>query len=301
MLSQEAMKIKGFLYSMKNTAEADIPLEQKRQGYDSMLIKFSKVPEGTDIERTSIVGIPCEWIKARDVSDNGKTILYIHGGSFFAGSLDTHRGFAASLSEAAGARALLFEYRLAPLNKFPAALEDTLSIYRHLLGTGVKSGDIIIGGDSCGAMLALLLLQELKEKGEPLPAGALLLSLFGDAVHFDGESYISKADADPISTLKGSRADLDIFVDHDNPMTEKLCPIGQDMKGLPALFIQSGSDEVALSDAERLAERARKAGVNVELEIWDGMWHCFQTLYAILPEARDAVGHAGSYVKRILG
>lgn len=88
-------------------------------------------------------------------------------------------------------------------------------------------------------------------------------------------------------------------MDAKNPLQDRLCPIRQDLNGLPSLFIQSGSDEIVLSDAKRLAERAQKAGVEVSLEVWDGMWHCFQMLSSILPEAREAIAHIGSFVRRI--
>ena len=207
MLSNEALKIKSFLCSTKPTATAKISLEQKQQNYNSTMIKFSRVPEGIEIQKTMIGGINAEWISPPNAVIEDKVLLYIHGGSFYAGSLDTHRGFASNLSEVGGVKVLFFEYRLAPEYKFPAAFDDTLLVYRNLLNSGFQAENIIIGGESCGALLALMVLNALKENKEPLPAGAILLSLFGDSVYFDGESYITNADKDPISSLEASKED----------------------------------------------------------------------------------------------
>lgn len=305
MSSKESSMIREYLRSMKGIHGFEKKtLEQKRQEYAVGMMKTIKLPEGTSVEKTKVANLPAEWVRAANVpEESGQVILYFHGGSFFAGSCDTHRGLAASISEAGGARVLVVEYRLAPEHKYPAANEDCLAAYRWLIENGICSKDIVIGGESVGATLTLMTLLSLREAGGPLPAAAFMLSLFGDVLNFDGESYTTRAELDPVSSIEASEADRGYYIDSATMAVKPpvLSPIRQNLSGLPSLFIQAADHEIVLSDSLRLAERAREAGLDVTLEVWDEMWHCFQAFSAIVPEAKQAVDHIGQFVKKHIG
>ncbi|MCL6638841.1 MAG: alpha/beta hydrolase [Firmicutes bacterium] len=278
------------------------PVEQIRRELAAMSEKV-EIPRGTTVDKVVIAGyLPAEWVKAANVpAENEQTVLYFHGGGFAIGSCATHRNLAALISRAGGVRVLVVEYRLAPEHKFPAANDDCLAAYRWLVGNGVPADKIIIGGDSAGGTLTLMTLITLRDAGDPLPAAAFMLSPPGDLIHFDGESYISRAELDPICSLKNSQIIAGYFIGSPAEKPAILSPIRQNLGGLPSLFIQVGDHEVLLSDSVRLAERAREAGVDVTLEVWDNMWHGFQALAAVLPEAEQAVNNIGRFIKKHLG
>jgi len=277
-------------------------VEQMRQEFTAMNKKV-KLPHGTTVDKVVIADyLPAEWVKAANVpEEKEQVILYFHGGGFTIGSCDTHRNLAALISGAGGVRVLVVEYRLAPEHKYPAANEDCLAAYRWLIENGVSAKNIVIGGDSAGGTLTLMTLLSLRDAGDPLPAAAFMLSPVGDLINFDGESYTSRAELDPMCSLKSSQIIADYFI---GPLTVKppiLSPIRQNLGGLPSLLIQVGDHEVLLSDSTRLAERAKEAGVDVTLEVWDNMWHGFQALAAILPEAEQAMNNIGEFIKKHLG
>jgi acetyl esterase/lipase len=144
----------------------------------------------------SIGGIPALWVRAAGVTGGGRMILYFHGGGFFSGSSRTHSGLAAALSQAAGCSVLLPDYRLAPEHPYPAAHEDCLAVYIALLRAGVAPGDIILGGDSAGGMLAMHTMLTLRDHGAALPGASFLLSPWLELVDFSGESYRANAELD---------------------------------------------------------------------------------------------------------
>lgn len=245
-----------------------------------------------------------EWVNvAGRMPENGKqTILYFHGGGFIAGSCEFYRDMAGKLAEACGVTVLTVDYRLAPEHPYPAANEDCLAAYRWLLAQGYPPRGIVIGGDSVGATLALMTLLTLRDAGEPLPAGAFLMSPHTDLVHLDGESYRTRAELDPTGSLEGNRAILDAYWGgRPGPKPALLSPLRADLRGLPQLLIQAGDHEVLLSDATRFADRAKAAGVDVTLEVWDNMWSVFQMLAHMLPEARQAIANIGRFVGETLG
>ena len=210
----------------------------------------------------------------------------------------THRELGARLSAAAKATVLVLDYRLAPEHPFPAAMRDAVSAYRWLLDTGYVERELVIGGDSAGGGLALQTLITLRDEEIPLPAAAFFLSPVTDWVHFDGESYSTRASVDPLNTLEMSRFTASQYVGDNDPQTPLLSPAGIDLAGLPPLLIHVGDHEVLLSDSVRLAERAHACAVDVEIEIWPGMWHVFQASARFVPEARQSIDEIGEFVVR---
>lgn len=253
---------------------------------------------GTTVQRGTIEQVPAEWLTPKQVAD-GKLLLYLHGGGYVMGGCGTHRQLVSYIGKAAGIRALLPEYRLAPEHPFPAALDDSLAIYRSLLRDGFLPGDIVIGGDSAGGGLAVATLIALRDAGDPLPAAACLLSPWLDLTG-SGESMVANADSDPwfepghlpLLAEKYCRAE-----EMANPLVS---PVFADLTGLPRLYIQACADEILLSDSTRIAEKGRAAGIEVELDLYTGLWHVFQAFARQVPESREAVVRLGAYMRRTL-
>jgi epsilon-lactone hydrolase len=298
-MSEAMLKIRNYMLAKKHgEASANKPLMQKRAEADAAMISSIKLPEGTTTENADAAGMAGLWVKAATVPEGcTKTVLYYHGGGFFSGSAQTHKGIAAAISEASHARVLVIDCRLAPEHPYPAAHEDAVAAYQWLLASGVAAKDIILSGDSAGAMLVLSTLQTLRDSASPLPAAAVLLSPWLDIVDFDGESYTACAELDPLVDAGSIEDNADIyFLTEEN--RKSTAPLMKDMTGLPPMLIQVGDQEVLLSDSLRLAEKAGAAGVDVSLEVWPGLWHVFQVLTAILPEAREAVEKIGEFILR---
>ncbi len=239
-------------------------------------------------------GVPAEWITPAGITA-GRSILYFHGGSYVTGSLDSHRSLAANIAAAAGARALLVDYRLAPEHPYPAALEDALAAYRWLSANGAPAERIFLAGDSAGGGLALALLLALRAAGDPLPAAAVCISPLTDMA-FTGESIKSKADVDLILDFNKEAQFTKMYLGDTNPRDPLASPLYADLRGLPRLLIQVGSDEILLSDSTRLAEKARAAGVDVTLEVWEGMQHVWHFAASLIPEGRNAIRRIGEFI-----
>ena len=262
---------------------------------DEFIIKNQKIPTGTEIRPVSAEGIAAEWVRA-PAAQTQRAILYLHGGAFVMCSPATHRELAARLSASANAAVLVLDYRLAPEHPFPAAMQDAVSTYRWLLDKGYREKHLAIGGDSAGGGLALQTLIALRDEENPLPAAAFFLSPVTDWVRFDGESYSTRADVDPLNTPEMCTFTASRYVGGNNPQIPLLSPANIDLSGLPPLCIHVGDSEVLLSDSVRFAERARACNVDVEFKIWPSMWHVFQTSARFVPEARQSIDEIGRFV-----
>lgn len=261
-----------------------------------MLARSQRPLRGTLISSASVDGLPGEWIQGPG-TDSDRVLLYFHGGAFIMGSPATHRELASRISAAAGAKVLSPDYRLAPEHPFPAAVDDATVSYRWLLSQGYSSSQIAIGGESSGGGLALQAILSLKEEGVQLPRAAFFLSPVTDWMAFDGESYSTRAVSDPLVSLPQCRFTASLYVGSIPPETPLLQPLTMDLSGLPPMWIQVGDHEVLLSDAERLAERARACEVPVEFKVRPGMWHVFQAAARFVPEARRSVEELGRFLR----
>jgi acetyl esterase/lipase len=265
-----------------------------------MIEAAANLPSHPDVtvERVGIGTLSGEWIiPVESTPHDNKVILYFHGGGFIAGTCEFYRDLATRIAKASNTKVLIMEYRLAPECPYPAANEDCIAAYQWLLANGYYARDIVLGGDSVGASLALMTLISLRDEGRELPAGAFLISPHTDLVHLDGESYQSRALLDPTGSLEGNKRILDAYLGTHTEPAPILSPLRMNLLGLPELFVQVGDHEVLLSDSTRLAERAKAAGVHVELEIWDNMWSVFHFLAYMLPEAEQAIMHIGKFVR----
>lgn len=280
-------------YGMKPRIVAHIPVQKQRSVMDA-LTRLVILPRKTTVEKISAGGVPAEWVYA-DSSQQNKVIIYFHGGGYNWGSCNTHRELAARLSLASNARVLLVDYRLAPEHPFPAALDDAISGYKWLLAQGFTANDIVMAGDSAGGGLTLATAVSLRDQTIALPSALLCLSPWAD-LEMSSDTMNSKASVDPML----SEASLAVWAKHyiaadqgNNPL---ISPIHANFHGLPPLLIQAGEDEVLLGDALLVAERAKAAGVDVTLDVWPHMWHVWQAMALIVPEARQAISQLGTFV-----
>lgn len=274
-----------------------LPLSAQRRAATSLL-RPTKATSETEYERVRVGAIPCEWFRRPD-SSLERVFLYLHGGGYSIGSIDTHRDLVARIVEASGMQALVPDYRLAPEHRFPAQLQDALACYRWLLRQGFLGSQIVVGGDSAGGGLTLSLLLALRDAGDPLPAAAVCLSPWAD-LEATGGSMRSNAPHDYVGreTLLTYADRFVTAKDRRNPLA---APIYGDFRGLPPLLIQAGAVETLLDDAIRVTSRARRAGVEVRLEIEPEMihvWHAFGNLSTNAPRA---VGRIGDFARRAVG
>ncbi|MCL6573023.1 MAG: alpha/beta hydrolase, partial [Bacillus sp. (in: Bacteria)] len=214
------------------------------------------------------------------------------------GSCNTHRNLASKLSRSTFARVLVPEYRLAPENPYPAAIEDAVAVYRSLLTSGINPDKIVIGGDSAGAGLTMATLLTLKDAGDSLPALTVLISPWTD-MEGTGESMETRAEVDPWLTPEASRATPVLYIRNLDLRHPLVSPIYADLAELPTMLVHVGNDEILLSDSARLVDRARAAGVEVTFKVWDDMWHVFQTFQ--IPEAQQSIDEIGEFVIKHLG
>jgi len=221
------------------------------------------------------------------------TLLYLHGGGYVMGSAFGYRHLAGALALAAEATALVPEYRLAPEHPFPAALEDALRAYQWMLDSGAAPDEVTVAGDSSGAGLALSLLLTLKAQGLPMPGGAALLCP-GVDLTFD-DDLESSNEIQPTLTVEQLRSFAESYLGGHPADDGVVHPLGADLTGLPPLLIQGGTGDVIVEDAHRLADRARRHGVDTRLELYPVDTHDFQVFWSFLPEAADAVEQAGRF------
>ena len=274
-----------------------LSLAESREKFRVMERLVPPPPRGTETERVDAGGVPADSI-TRPASLHNRDVLYLHGGGYRVGSPVTYRHFTWRMADAACARVLIIDYRLAPEHPFPAALDDALAAYRWLLRQDPK--EIVVMGDSAGGGLTLALLMKLRDEGLRLPDAAVALSPWTDLA-LTGASLEENATADPmINAVDLPQAAADYLAGTD-PRNPYVSPIYGDPTGLPPVLIQVGGDEILRDDADRMAGKLRAANPQSELQVWPLMPHVWQAYAPVMPEARRAIAEIGGFVRRILG
>ncbi len=261
-------------------------------------VKHAPMPPHVDIQPIVIGKLPAEWLRPVGVNDD-RAVLYLHGGGYTMGSCNTHRALGARLAIASHAPVLVIDYRLAPEHPFPAALEDALAAYRWLIDPGRPARPIAFAGDSSGGGLAIATAIALRDQGVRLPAAIVCMSPWADLA-VKGESMVTRAKSDPLIGRESSLQHAALYVAQHDPSSPLISPVYADLRGLPPLLILVGDCEVLLSDSVRLTERARQAGVDAALEVWDGMWHVWQAYAGYVPEAQQAIEQIGAFIAKHL-
>jgi acetyl esterase/lipase len=257
-------------------------------------------PEGVSIRKSTLGGRQAEWISPdgtpEDDSD-GAVVLYLHGGGYCIGSLDTHRGLAARIARATDCTVVTIDYRLAPEHRFPGAVEDACAAYQELLAAGRRPGRIAIAGDSAGGGLTIATLLALRSDRTPLPAAAVCLSPWVDLTQ-SAPTYQTLADADPMVSKEGLDVMAAAYLGDSDAHNQLASPIFADNLGdLPPVLIEVGEHEVLLDDSLRLAERIRSDGGSVSLTEWPELIHVFQAFPGpLVPEADESIAGVGSFL-----
>lgn len=244
-------------------------------------------------------GVPSQWVMAPG-SDPDARLLYLHGGGFVSGCGNFYLPLASHIATLAGCAVLLPDYRLAPEHRFPAGLEDCVRAFLWMLDHGPEGRGsakaTFIAGDSAGGNLTLSTLLALRDRGLPMPRAAMPLSPFADLT-LSGESIRSQRDLDPIMHPDCLPDFVALYVSEDQVRDPLASPVFGDYTGLPPLLIQAGEFEIIRDDSVMVAQRAREAGVEATLEIWEGMFHVFQSHDPLLPEAQEAIEHIAAMIR----
>lgn len=282
----------------KEVFDMNTSIEMFRERCEKGAAKFGKLPKGIEVKQQNINGVKAEWLIPQGAKSE-KVILYVHGGGYVSGSCSDHRGIISKFALYTGVTNLLYEYRLAPEHPFPAAIHDSVMVYKWLLESGYKPENIVIAGESAGGGLALALLLALKEQNIPLPKAAVVMSPWTDLT-CSSESYKTKNNLSPAPLNSWF-----VFGSHyigsnkaDNPL---ISPLFGDLKGLPPLLINSGVDDELLEDGEKFYLKAKAAGVDVRFRAGKGMVHCYPLLAPMFPEATEAMNEIVDFIKLHLG
>ncbi|MEL6131865.1 MAG: alpha/beta hydrolase [Bacteroidota bacterium] len=253
------------------------------------------LPKGVTMESLRVWGMDAEWVIPAN-ADGKKAILFLHGGGYTVGSLQTHRAMVAKLALEAGIAALAIDYRLAPEHRFPAALEDALHGYQYLLEKGYSAENITLVGDSAGGGLIMATLLTMQELDISLPSAACLMSPWLDLT-FSAPSAQLYADDDPIVTIPDVTPWASAYAGEYDLTHPMISPLFGELKDLPPLFVQVSDHEVLTDDSLRLDARIREAGGQIEVQVWEGMIHVWQLFWRYIPEGLQAIQEMAAFIK----
>lgn len=256
-------------------------------------------PEGFLLKEIEMEHFTMELLTGKDSISDG-IILQLHGGGYYRKMHNKYRAMAGLYREISkGFDVLSVDYRVAPKNPFPAALEDALAAYEWILTMDYNPDKIFVAGDSAGGGLALALCLYLRDYDIRLPKGIITMSAWTDLTK-SGESYQENFDIDPI--FGGSKDTLvykeGYYKDLD-PKNPYISPVNGDYSGFPPILMQVGEYEMLLSDTLTIVDKARKAGVKVKEHIYRGMFHVFQMGMLLYPESRDAWKEVGRFIRSL--
>jgi len=259
--------------------------------------RFGKLPDGLSVAPVSIEGLYAEWLIPQG-SLPDKVVLYVHGGGYVSGSCSDHRGIVGKFAQATGVKTLLYEYRLAPEHPFPAAVDDSVSVYKWLLAMGYSPESILIAGESAGGGLCLATLLALKKQNLPFPAAAVAISPWTDLA-CTGDSYRTKNKVSP-APLNSWNVFSAHYVGNDLATNPLLSPLYGDLKGLPPIFINSGVDDELYDDGEKFYLNAKAAGVDIQFRAGKGMIHCYPLMAPMFKEATEAMDEIVAFIRKHL-
>jgi acetyl esterase/lipase len=294
MASIQSRLVKFLLGRLDLFGGGEIDVVKLRSRFDRM-VSLSRAHRRVSVSPAEIDGVPAEWLIPRDAPDD-RALLYLHGGGWMVGSARMYRSFVSKLAFSCRTRALVIDYRLAPEHPFPAALDDCIAAYDHLVAGGVRPERIVVAGDSAGGNLTLALLVVLRDGGKPLPGAAVVISAVTDLTA-SGDSYQSRAEVD---LYAGGHEDdtLARWYAGEYPLDHPLVsPLFADLHDLPPLLLHVGDHEILLDDATRFAARARDSGVDATLVVWPEMFHVFHTFTPFIPEARQANREIAEFIR----
>jgi len=275
-------------------------IEETREFGEKRWTALTAEPGGVDYLEVDVNEVTGMWIVPKGSAED-RVILCFHGGGYISGSMYTHRKMFAHLAKAVGCRALSLEYSRTPEKKYPTQLNEALSAYQWLLGSGIKSKHIALAGDSAGGHLTLTTLLLIRDKGLPEPAAGLTISAWTD-FQMRGKSFDINYEKDVMFRKHMAGFLVQMFFDgapkHDDPYVN---PIDADLKNLPPIYMQAGDEEGLLDDTVVFARRAKAAGVDVRVDVFPGVQHTFQMTAGRSHEANDAIQRFAGWVRPKLG
>ena len=290
-----ATQLDGLVTLLRSrAAPPDYDVAQARARFEKTAVFLGGAPDAK-CEKVDAGGVPSEWVMAPGC-DSGRAILYLHGGGYAIGSLNTHRRLAYDISAASAAKVLLIDYRLAPEHPFPAAVDDAAAAWRWLLQQGFAPNRLAIAGDSAGGGLTIATLVNLRDKKLGLPACAVAISPWVDLEGL-GTSITTRSAQDPMVQKDGLLWMAKMYLNGKDPKTPLAAPLHADLKGLPPTLVQVGTAETLLDDAIRIAEKMHAAGVDARLAIWPNQLHVFPLFAPILSEGRDGCLEIGTFIR----
>ena len=290
MVSDAAKRFNALLGPPAPSAEP-LSLEEARATIGEWA-RVTSEPDGVTYQPFDVRGVAVEWTVPA-AADKDRVFIYLHGGGYSLGSIESHRRLVGHLANASGIRGLSVEYRLAPEDPFPAGLDDAVAIFSWLLDEGYEARRIGVGGDSSGGGLALALALALAERGMPRPAGLVLLSPWTDLAS-TGESLAGKIDEARIRRIAWYAGDHDV----KHPLVS---PLYADFTDFPPFIVHVGGAELLLDDSTRLVEWAAAAGCEATIEIWPEMQHVFQLAAGNVPESDSSMLKLGAWLSKRLG
>lgn len=241
-------------------------------------------------------GVSAVWVASSP--EPSLTMLYCHGGAFAVGSSWHNRGMLSLLAEAANARVLGVDYRLAPEHPFPAGFDDTLAAYLWLLEQRTDPGRLVLAGDSCGANLILAAAVAARDAGHPLPAALVCISPWVDLTQ-SGFSYETNAHLDSFVPKDEMDFLADNYLDGVSATDPTASPMLADLSGLPPVLIQVGTGECLLADSLSLTEALARHGVAAVLEAWPHSVHVWPVWASRVPEGREAIERIGDFLRTV--
>ena len=266
--------------------------QQRRQLRE--LASAQPLPADLTVTAATLGGVPTAEITVDGVEPR-HVVLYFHGGVYVLEDAFQVADLASQVGRRTGAKVISVNYRLAPEDPYPAAVDDALAAYEALLQGGTAPSDIVLAGESAGGGLAVATLVNARDHGLPLPAAAFAMSPYADLT-LAGATIETKREADPLLSRELLQPRVIDYTAGQDPALGLISPIFADLSGLPPLIIQGGTHEVLLDDAVRLARQAATADVEVTLDITPGVPHVFQAYYPILDEAAAALDRAGQFL-----
>lgn len=293
MADPEILAIREAIAKRPRPAE----ISEMRANTDARGLAFG-LPSDVTVTKVSANGVKAEWTSTPGAAQDA-AILYLHGGGYVIGSLDSHRHMVAEIGRRSNVPVLALDYRLAPEHPFPAPVEDTVAGYKFLLESGIKPGRIVIAGDSAGGGLVVGAMLAIRDAGLPRCAAGWCISPWVDMEAL-GASFTDRAMTDPSVQKPTILFMAGHYMGGADPRHPYAAPIYGELRGLPPLLIQVGACETLLDDSLQLARLAGMADVPVDLQVWPEMIHIWHIFHPVLGAGKRAIADGGAYVQKIL-
>ena len=291
LVRAEKMWVEGF------PDPATATVDDLRDAYDRLFLQFP-LPEGIEPVEAEVGGVPVLFVTAEGAAQD-KVLVWFHGGGYIMGSARGFQELGHNLSRASGVTVVLPDYRRAPENPFPAAVNDGIAVISALVSQ-YGAGNVAAGGDSAGGGLGLAALLAVRDKGESLPAAAVFISALLDLTA-SGDS-IDEFDGKDVAVSRGSIGNVgDAYLQGHNPKDPLASPLFADLHDVPPTLFLVGSGEVLLDDSRRAAAAIVENGGAASVSTYDDMVHVWPLFSSILPEGIQAADEAGAFIRKHLG